>query len=109
MLKQTGFEPKPSDLWKRLLCVSPQSVTLTTWNPICLATVNICYNTGLHNVEKLAASQLAVWWSSGQVKKLGSESSQVLVLCPDIRVVFSKKNLSISHHPYQARSALDKR
>ena len=34
---------------------------LPTWAPVYLATVNISYSTGLHNVKKLAISQLAVW------------------------------------------------
>ena len=58
----TGFEPRASDLEGRLLSAFPQKTRLPTWAPIYLATVNISYNTGLHNVEKLTISQLAVWW-----------------------------------------------
>ena len=42
------------------------------------------------------------WLGGGLVGKY----SQVRVLCSDIRVVFSEKE-SISHNPYQARSALN--
>ena len=42
------------------------------------------------------------WLGEGLV----GENSQVRVLCPDNRVIFSEKE-SISHNPYQARSALN--
>ena len=61
-LSWTGFEPRASDLLGRLLSALPLKIRLPTWAPIYLATANISYNTGLHNVEKLTILQLAVWW-----------------------------------------------
>ena len=58
----TGFGPRASDLWGRLLSALLLKIRLPTWAPIYLATVNISHNTGFHNVEKLTISQLAVWW-----------------------------------------------
>ena len=58
----TGFEPRASDLQERAFIGFTAEENLPTWAPIYLATVNISYNTGLYNVEKLTISQLAVWW-----------------------------------------------
>ena len=39
---------------------------------VSLATVNASHNAGLRNIENLTISQLAVWYSSGEVKGLVS-------------------------------------
>ena len=64
-LHWTGFQSRAFWSIGTVFSASTLRIKLPTWAPIYLATVNISYFTGLHNVEQLSISQLAVWWWNG--------------------------------------------
>ena len=67
-----SVEPRACDPQEPLLSAFAAEGKVTHVYTVSLATVNASHNTGLRNIENLTISQLAVWYSSGEVKGLVS-------------------------------------